>query len=81
LFSIFGNADLRLVWVRNGGEIKKGKYVYYHCSGARGKCGEPYVRQETLEEAYAAMLRRISIDEEIVNWIATGTRSGSETNR
>ena len=20
------------------GEIKKGKYVYYHCSGARGKC-------------------------------------------
>jgi site-specific DNA recombinase len=56
------------------GEIKKGKYVYYHCSGARGKCGEPYVRQETLGEAYAAMLRRISIDEEIVNWIATALR-------
>ncbi len=56
------------------GEIKKGKYVYYHCSGARGKCGQPYVRQETLEEAYAAMLRRISIDEDIVNWIATALR-------
>jgi hypothetical protein len=55
------------------GEIK-GKYVYYHCSGARGKCGQPYVRQETLEEAYAAMLRRISIDEDIVNWIATALR-------
>jgi hypothetical protein len=27
-----------------------------------------------LEEAYAAMLRRISIDEEIVNWIATALR-------
>ena len=35
---------------------------------------EPYVRQETLEEAYAAMLRRISIDEDIVNWIATALR-------
>ena len=56
------------------GEIKKGKYVYYHCSGARGKCGQPYTRQETLEEAYAAMLRRISIDGEIVNWIATALR-------
>lgn len=69
------------------GEIKKGKYVYYHCSGSRGKCGEPSVRQETLEEAYTAMLRRISIDEEIVNWIATalreshGTRSAFETNQ
>jgi site-specific DNA recombinase len=49
-------------------------WVYYHCSGARGKCGEPYVRQETLEEAYVAMLGRISIDEEIVNWIATALR-------
>lgn len=56
------------------GEIKKGKYVYYHCSGARGKCPEPYVRQETLEEAYCAMLRRISIDEGIVEWIATALR-------
>jgi site-specific DNA recombinase len=56
------------------GEIKKGKYVYYHCSGARGKCPEPYVRQETLEEAYSAMLRRISIDEGIVTWISTALR-------
>jgi site-specific DNA recombinase len=56
------------------GEIKKRKYIYYHCSGARGRCGEPYVRQEILEQAYAAMLRRISIDEDIVNWIAIGLR-------
>ena len=56
------------------GELKKGKYVYYHCSGARGKCPEPYVRQEALESAYVAMLRRVSIDEDIVNWIATALR-------
>ena len=56
------------------GEIKKRKYVYYHCSGARGKCPEPYVRQETLEEAYSTMLRRISIDEEIVAWISKALR-------
>jgi site-specific DNA recombinase len=56
------------------GELKKKKYVYYHCSGARGKCPEPYVRQETLEEAYSAMLRRISIDESIVIWISQALR-------
>ena len=32
------------------GELKKKKYVYYHCTGYKGKCPEPYVRQEVIEE-------------------------------
>ena len=31
------------------GEIKKGRYVYYHCTGYKGKRPEPYTRQEVLE--------------------------------
>ena len=27
-------------------EIKKGRYVYYHCTGYRGKCALPYFREE-----------------------------------
>ena len=27
-------------------EIKKGKYVYYHCTGNKGKCPEKWVREE-----------------------------------
>jgi hypothetical protein len=27
------------------GELKKGRYVYYHCTGNRGRCGDPYVRE------------------------------------
>jgi DNA invertase Pin-like site-specific DNA recombinase len=27
------------------GEIKKQRYVYYHCTGYRGRCDEPYVRR------------------------------------
>ncbi len=23
------------------GEIKKGRYIYYHCTGYKGKCPEP----------------------------------------
>ncbi len=26
-------------------EIKKGKYVHYHCSGNKGKCPERWVRE------------------------------------
>src|SRR5580692_6808301 len=35
------------------GEIKKGRYVYYHCTGYKGKCHEPYVREEVLEGRFA----------------------------
>jgi hypothetical protein len=30
------------------GEIKKGRYVYYHCTGYKGKCPEPYRREEVV---------------------------------
>ncbi len=31
-------------------EIKKGKYVYYRCTGFKGRCGNAYVREERLAE-------------------------------
>ena len=30
------------------GEIKKQRYIYYHCTGYKGRCNEPYVREEVL---------------------------------
>jgi DNA invertase Pin-like site-specific DNA recombinase len=30
------------------GELKKGRYVYYHCTGHKGKCPEPYTREEVM---------------------------------
>ena len=30
------------------GEMKKQKYVYYHCTGYKGKCPEPYTSEEVL---------------------------------
>jgi hypothetical protein len=29
------------------GEIKKARYVYCHCTGYKGKCLEPYTREES----------------------------------
>ena len=50
-------------------EIKKEKHIYYHCTGYRGRCGEPYVRQEVLESQFEASLRRLHVDQEIFDLI------------
>ncbi len=50
-------------------EIKKGRYVYYHCTGKRGKCAKPYVRQEVIEEKYGQVIRNITISDDVLNWL------------
>lgn len=47
------------------GEIKKQKYIYYHCSKYKGKCPEPYVRQEVLDLRFEALLGRLKLDDEV----------------
>lgn len=42
-------------------ELKKGRYVYYHCTGNRGACPKPFVREERLTEFFASLLEGISI--------------------
>ena len=52
------------------GELKKGRYVYYHCTGNRGKCPEPYTRQEVLTSEFAGVLGDLVIPEPILQWLA-----------
>ena len=40
------------------GEIKKQRYVYYHCTGYTGKCPEPYAQEEVLSGQFADAGRR-----------------------
>jgi hypothetical protein len=58
------------------GEIKKQKYIYYHCTGYADKCrGEPascrrkYVREEVLEQQFTAMLGQLRFDDEFLEWV------------
>ena len=50
-------------------EVKKGKYVYYHCTKARGGCNASYVRKEVLEDMLGEIVRDIVIDATTVEWI------------
>lgn len=56
------------------GEIKKGRYVYYHCTGFKGKCDEPYVREEVVEKEFSELLQRMRFDEEVVPWVIKALR-------
>src|SRR4051794_27645378 len=57
-------------------EIKKQRYVYYHCTGFADKCqGNPascrrkYVREEALEAQFTELLGRLRFDDEVLEWV------------
>jgi site-specific DNA recombinase len=58
------------------GELKKGRYVYYHCTGYKGKCAEPYVREEVVADKFSQVLGRLDFGDEVLSWITKGLREG-----
>ena len=56
------------------GEMKKGRYIYYHCTGHKGKCPETYTREEVLEAKFAQLLKRIRFSPEVLAWVTTALR-------
>jgi len=50
-------------------EVKKGRYVYYHCTGQRGKCATPYAREELLVDQFAGHLRELVVPPEVIKWL------------
>lgn len=51
------------------GEIKKGRYIYYHCQGARDTCGRPYVKEETLTAAIRQILAKLQPPPIMTEWL------------
>jgi hypothetical protein len=63
------------------GELKKGRYVYYHCTGNKGKCPEPYVREEILETQFTKAVRRLRFDDEVLQWIQAAVQQSQAEER
>ena len=51
-------------------ELQKGKYIYYRCTGYRGKCCTPYFREEEISQRMGQLLKNIHVPDEIVGRIA-----------
>jgi site-specific DNA recombinase len=61
------------------GEIKKGRYVYYHCTGNRGKCPEPYTPQEVLTREFATILKELTIPGPVLEWLGNAVLVSDRT--
>lgn len=47
-------------------ERKKGKYVYYRCTGYRGKCDTPRFREQEISRKLGEILKNINIPDEVL---------------
>jgi site-specific DNA recombinase len=45
------------------------RYIYYHCTGYRGKCPEPYTREELLKQRFASRLRELVVPPPVLTWL------------
>ena len=50
-------------------EMKKGKYIYYHCTGNRGKCPEKYIREEVIAKQFGEALEILQLDDDSLNLV------------
>ncbi len=55
-------------------EIKKEKYIYYHCTGYKAHCKQPYIKQEAIEARFEGLLNNIQIPETMQRFIIQGLR-------
>ena len=58
-------------------ELKKGKYVYYHCTDYHGDCDNTYIREERLADLLGDVIRPIQISSEVAEDIASALRSSN----
>src|SRR6266478_9893855 len=57
------------------GDIKKGRYIYYRCTGYKGRCPEPYVPEAVLSRKFSELLRQLDIGEPALQLVSEGLRS------
>lgn len=62
-------------------EKKKGKYVYYHCTQYHTNCGQPWVKEETLEERFEKLTQLLKISETGIAYVSAGLKKSLSEKR
>jgi site-specific DNA recombinase len=62
-------------------ERKKGKYVYYRCTGFKGACGNVYIRQEKLAALLGEAIKPIQITADVAEGIARALSASDDAAR
>jgi hypothetical protein len=63
------------------GELKKSRYVYYHCTGNKGTCPKPYVREEVLEAEFTKAIRQLTFTDEFLEQAKEALRQSQAAER
>ena len=53
------------------GELKKGKYVYYRCTGYRGPCALPRFREQEISDQLGQLLMDVQVPREVAEQIVS----------
>jgi hypothetical protein len=59
-------------------EVKKGTYIYYHCTGFKGRCGNTWIREGNLSGLFADVVKQIHISAEVAEWITEALRESQD---
>lgn len=51
------------------GELKKSKYIYYHCGFSKGRHDSDYISAKEMPSLFADIVRKVTITDEIANWL------------
>ena len=57
-------------------EIKKGKYIYYHCTGGKGKCEQKkiYINESDLMPQFDKAVKAVSLAQKHIDYIKQGLK-------
>ncbi len=55
-------------------EIKKKRYIYYHCTGNKGKCPEKWVREEEIARQFGEAISAIKMDDDVLGWVVAALK-------
>lgn len=59
-------------------EIKKKRYVYYHCTGNKGKCPEKWVREEVVAEQFGRIIGNLRMDSDVLAWVVAALKESHQ---
>jgi hypothetical protein len=60
-------------------ELKKGRYVYCHCTGHRGNARNPTRAKGRLLASFAGTLGELVVPREVLDWLAQEVSSSDQT--
>jgi hypothetical protein len=63
------------------GRLGRGQYVYYHCTGNKGRCPERYTREEVLVARFTEQPCRLRFDPPVLEWITSALRQSHQDER